>query len=102
MRSPAARSQPAGITASQQRALDAFDVEIQTMLVRLRNLPPGVTADVYMTPSRLLWRSQEKGAKHVGTYNAKVPRCDFWDDCHELAREQGWDVRPVSRACQAA
>lgn len=78
------------LTKSQKRGLDAFDVEIQTMLVRLRNLPPGVTAEVYMTPMRLLHVRQQPGAKQVGTYNARVPRADFWDDCRVLASEQGW------------
>jgi len=88
-----AKVQP-DITKSQQRALDAFEVEIQTMLVRLRGLPPGVTSDVYLAPTGLLYRSQEKGAHYVGTYNARVPRADFWDDCHAEAEEQGWNVRP--------
>lgn len=90
------RTQYADITKSQQRAIDAFDVEIQTMLVRLRNLAPGATLDVYMTPLRVLYSRQHLGAKLVGTYNAGVPRRYFWDDCNALAREHGWDIRPVS------
>jgi hypothetical protein len=93
------RAQYADITKSQQRAIDAFDVEIQTMLVRLRNLAPGATLDVYMTPLRVLYSRQHLGAKLVGTYNARVPRTDFWDDCHALTLEHGWDIRP---ACQPA
>ena len=93
------------LTKSQQRAVDAFDVEIQSMLTRIRDLPPGATLDVYMTPARLLYSRQHLGAKRVGDcpYNRHVPRGDFWDDCQALAREQGWDIRPVrpetSRAC---
>lgn len=83
------------LTKSQQRAVDAFDVEIQTMLASLRKLPEGRTVEVWMAPTRLLYRSQEMGAKSVGLYNADVPRADFWDDCQALAAEQGWDIRPV-------
>jgi len=88
------------LTKSQQRAVDAFDVEIQTMLESLRRMPDGRTVEVYMAPTRLLYRSQEPGTKQVGDcpYNRDVPRADFWDDCHTLAREQGWDVRPVRAA----
>ena len=86
------------LTKSQQRAVDAFYVEIQTMLVRLRGMTPGTKAEVYMTPTRLLYSRQHPGAKHVGTYNRRVPREDFWDDCQTLAAEQGWDIRPVRAA----
>ena len=86
------------LTKSQQRAVDAFDVEIQSMLESLRRMPDGRTVEVYMAPTRLLYRSQEPGTKWVGNYNCDVPRADFWDDCHTLAREQGWDVRPVRAA----
>ena len=88
------------LTKSQQRAVDAFDVEIQSMLASLRRLPEGRTVEVWMAPTRLLYRSQEPGTKQVGDcpYNRDVPRADFWDDCHTLAREQGWDVRPVRAA----
>jgi len=88
------------LTRSQQRAVHAFDVEIQTMLSRIRRMPLGATLEVYMTPARLLYSRQHPGAKQVGDcpYNRDVPRADFWDDCHTLAREQGWDVRPVRAA----
>jgi len=86
------------LTKSQQRAVDAFDVEIQSMLESLRRMPDGRTVEVYMAPTRLLYRSQEPGTKWVGNYNCDVPRADFWDDCHTLAREQGWDIRPARAA----
>ena len=86
------------LTRSQQRAVHAFDVEIQTMLASLRKLPEGRTVEVYMAPTRLLYSRQHPGAKHVGTYNRRVPREDFWDDCHTLAREEGWDIRPARAA----
>ena len=86
------------LTKSQQRAVDAFDVEIDRMFERVRDLPPGVTTEVYMTPTRLLYSRQHLGAKYVGTYNRRVPREDFWDDCKALAVEQGWDIRPVRAA----
>lgn len=83
--------------------MHAFDVEIQTMLVRLRNLPPHATLDVYMTPARTLYSRQHLGAKIVGTYGRKVSRADFWEDCHWLAERNGWSVKPEipadSRAC---
>ena len=85
------------LTRSQQRAVDAFDVEIQTMLESLRRMPEGKAVHVWMSPARLLYRSQEPGAKLVNDfpYNCNVPRADFWDDCQALAAEQGWDIRPV-------
>ena len=86
------------LTKSQQRAVDAFDVEIQTMREALRRMPEGRTAEVWMTPASLLYRSQEAGARHVGTYNRHVTPENFWDDCQALAREQGWDIRPVRAA----
>ena len=68
------------------------------MLESLRRMPDGRTVEVYMAPTRLLYRSQELGTKWVGNYNRDVPRADFWDDCQTLAAEQGWDIRPVRAA----
>lgn len=75
----------AQITASQSKAVVAFEVEVETMWVKLTRLRPGKVANVWLTPRWVLSMSHRPMSVQVGgsPYSRDVPLSWFRQDCFD-------------------
>lgn len=80
-------SQGAKITRSQERAVTAFEVEVETLWVRLTRLRPGKAVDVWLTPNWALAARPHPMSTKVGTYTCAVTLQHLRDDCFWMLSE---------------
>ena len=71
----------AHITRSQERAVTAFEVEVETMWVKLTKLRRGKTAEVWLTQNWLLTQRSYPQSQQVGVYDAGVSLAALREDC---------------------
>lgn len=71
----------ATMTRSQERSVTAFEVEVEVLWVKLTQLRPGKSAEVWLTPNWCLALRYHPMSAEVGTYNREATLIDFREDC---------------------
>lgn len=69
------------MTKSQERALTAFEVEIETLWVKLTRLRPGKAVEVWLTPNWVLATRYHPMSEQVGTYDHEATLMGLREDC---------------------
>lgn len=68
------------MTKTQACAITAFEVEIETLWVKLTRLRPGKAVEVWLTPRWVLATRYSPMSEQVGTYSSAVTLAQLRED----------------------
>lgn len=83
------------MTRSQERAVMAFEVEVETLFVKLTKLRPGKTTEVWLTPNWILACRYHPMSLQVGVYSRDVTLAALSEDAH-------WTLGQAKRGARAS